>query len=257
MPSHKLASPSAPPSSASSQPASPSPTFLHALVDLAACDDLDDLLDATEAILDRELRLHGAIELWAVDDSRFACGHVDAPVHTIWIGIRYTVGAIHIAAPTPGAIHVAAPTPAAASSNSAALTAAALPATTRDALQLLAQQLAPLAERLLDREASKRRSIRDDIKLLYERRIRDALIRRDWNISAVARELRVGRTRVGQVAHHWRSRSEQLFCARASTAIANNNSDHEVQPKNDYVLNRSGLPSNHPLPIVRARARRP
>jgi hypothetical protein len=231
---HRLAS--APSSSSASSPsaipssrASPSLTFLRALVDLAACDDLDDFLDTVHSILTCELRVHAAIELWSADDTRHRRGQVDATTHTTWIGISYTMGAIRVAAPPA----------AGASSNTAALTAPALPAATRDALDLLAQQVAPLAERLLDRDASARRTIRDDIKALYERRIRDALIRHDWNVSAVARELRVGRTRVGHVAHRWRSRSEQLLCDKPAAAIANNNSDDKVRVNDDFGLNRS------------------
>ncbi|HEY5950732.1 MAG TPA: hypothetical protein VIV40_34810, partial [Kofleriaceae bacterium] len=71
-------------------------------------------------------------------------------------------------------------------------------------IELLAKQLAPAAERLIEREASATRTIRDDIDRLYERRIRDALVRFDWNASAVARELCVSRSRVAAVNRRWK-----------------------------------------------------
>jgi hypothetical protein len=59
---------------------------------------------------------------------------------------------------------------------------------------------------LIEREESRRRTLRDDVARLTDRRIRDELVRFDWNASAVARQLSVGRGRVGKVTRRWRPR---------------------------------------------------
>lgn len=157
------------------------PAFLRALVELSTCETVDALLDAAVSLLGRELRVRGRIELWDGEDTHVTRGESvdERAVHHTWIGIEYTLGAIVLCAPPADS----------------------------DAIELLAQQLAPLAERLVEREASQRRTIRDDIERLYERRIRDALGRHDWNFSAVARDLVVSRNRVAEVARRWRMRS--------------------------------------------------
>lgn len=193
--------------------AMPTPSLLRSLIELAACDDLDRLLDDSITLIERELAVHAAIELRDHDDTRFIRGDVprEQAVHRTWIGIRYTIGAIYVHAP---------------------------PREPAD-IELVATQVAPLAERLLDRDASQRRTLQDDIKLLYERRIRDALLRHDWNASAVARELSIGRGRVAEVANRWRSRAEHPFHNRTSDVIANNNSQRTVQSNNDSILRTS------------------
>ena len=138
------------------------------------------MLDRALVLLDRDLGVCGFIELWDADGTRFVRGELcpASAAHCTWIGTRYTIGAIRLPAPPPDPADV----------------------------ELLAQQLAPLAEQLIDLHASQHRSIREDIARLYERRIRDALVRSDWNASAVARQLRVGRGRIGDVARRWRPR---------------------------------------------------
>ena len=187
------------------------PGLLRALVELSTCDSVDLLLADTVALLDRELRLRAFVELWADDDTRFICGAPCHVVHSTWIGIEYTLGAIHLRA-TPPEPH---------------------------ALELLATQLAPLAERLLGRELSQRRTVREDIVHLYERRIRDALIRHDWNASAVARELNVGRGRVAEVSRRWRVRSKQMFWNRTAHVITSSNENNKVESHDDYPLRNS------------------
>jgi hypothetical protein len=157
------------------------PALLRGLLELSTCETVDALLDAALSLLGRELGVRGRIELWDGEDTRVERGEpADHPAaHRTWIGIEYTLGTIELCAPP------------------------AVP----DEIELLAQQLAPLAERLMEREASQRRTIRDDVERLYERRIRDALGRHDWNFSAVARELVVSRNRVAEVARRWRMRS--------------------------------------------------
>ena len=155
----------------------PSDGFLRSLIDLAACETLDALLDATSALIESELGLQSFIEFWNADGDRFTRGTtLGDDAHRTWVGIRYTLGAIHV-------------------------TGTSIPT---EELELLACQLAPLAERLIDHTTAQRRTIRDDIAMLYERRIRDALVRFDWNASAVARELAVGRARVARVVRRWR-----------------------------------------------------
>jgi transcriptional regulator with GAF, ATPase, and Fis domain len=155
--------------------------FLANVVELAACESLQELLDRAALLHGAELGVRSHIEVWDTNATAFATGQrfdVSA-AHCTWIGIEYTIGAIYI--------------------DAAAVDAAVV--------DLLARQLAPLAERLMEREASQRRTIREDIERLYDRRIRDALMRLDWNASAVARELFVSRSRVADVARRWRSRS--------------------------------------------------
>jgi hypothetical protein len=153
------------------------PAFLRALVELAACDSLDALLDATLALLERELGVRAWIELRQHDGRQIIRGHARAAAtHRMWIGVHYTLGAIYVDEPDVDA----------------------------EPIELLARQLAPLAERLLDIESSQSRTIREDVDLLYERRIREALVRRDWNASAVARELAVSRSRVAEVVRRWK-----------------------------------------------------
>lgn len=156
------------------------PGLLRALVELSTCETVDALLDAAFSLLGRELGVRGHLALWDGDDTHVTRGEpVSAgAAHRTWIGIEYTLGAIELCA------------------------APADP----DDVELLAQQLAPLAERLMEREAAQRRTIREDVDRLYERRIRDALRRHDWNFSAVARELVVSRNRVAEIARRWRAR---------------------------------------------------
>lgn len=160
------------------------PAFLRSLVELSTCETVDALADAAFALLGRELGGRGRLELWDGDDTHVTRGDpVDQrEAHRTWIGIEYTIGVIELSA------HPA----------------------DREAVELLAQQLAPLAERLMEREASRRRTLREDIERLYERRIRDALFRWDWNFSAVARELVVGRGRVAEVARRLQTRPPSL-----------------------------------------------
>jgi hypothetical protein len=187
------------------------PGFLRALVELSTCDSVDLLLADTVALLLRELRLRALVELWSDDDTRFVCGEPCHAAHTTWIGFDYTLGAIRLRA-TPPDPH---------------------------AIELLACQLAPLAERLLDRELAQRRTIREDIVHLYERRIRDALIRHDWNASAVARELNVGRGRVAEVSRRWRVRSKQMFWNRTARVITSSNENNKVESHDDSLLRDS------------------
>jgi hypothetical protein len=156
------------------------PRFLQSLVDLSSCETLEQLLGLAVQVLEREIGVHGRIELWDREGARFVCGApADAnAAHRTWIGIQDTIGAIHLK-DIPSEL---------------------------EPIELLARQLAPLGEWLMDRETSRRRTIREDIDRLYERRIRDALVRCDWNASAVARELYVSRARVASVARRWRSR---------------------------------------------------
>jgi hypothetical protein len=155
-----------------------SPGFLQALVELASCDSLDVLLERTINLLERELGVRGYVELWDHDGTQFVCGEPRAAnaAHPTWVGVRYTIGAIYC----PGGLD------------------------SRDDIELLALQLAPLAERLIEFERSAVRTIREDVASVYERRIRDALIRFDWNSSAVARQLSVSRNRVAAVARRWK-----------------------------------------------------
>ena len=163
----------------------PTPDFLRSLIELATCESVDQLLDHAHRLLERSLGLRTRIELWDDDDTHYVRGDAihSTARHCTWIGVQYTIGAIHVLVPPADAA----------------------------AVELLANQLAPLAERLLEQHASQRRSIRDDIARLYDRRIRDALMNNDWNASAVARTLRVGRGRVAMVAQRWRSRTEHVF----------------------------------------------
>lgn len=156
------------------------PAFLRALVELSTCETVDGLIDAAFALLVHELHVRGRIEVWDGDDTHVTRGEQvdERAVHRTWIGMEYTLGVIELSAP---------------------------PADAED-IELLAQQLAPLAERLMERHASRRRTIREDVDRLYERRIRDELFRRDWNISAVARELVVSRGRVAEIARRLRTR---------------------------------------------------
>jgi hypothetical protein len=156
-------------------------TFLRALVELATSDSLDRLLDGALHVIERDIGLRGRIELWDGDGTRFMRGESprnDNGAHRTWIGVHYTVGAIELEAP-PTAI---------------------------EDVELLAGQLAGVAEQLIERETAQRRTIREDIDRLYDRRIRGALIRNDRNASAVARELRVSRGRVAKVILRWRKR---------------------------------------------------
>jgi hypothetical protein len=145
--------------------------FLRAVVELAACESVPSLLVNAVTVMESELGVRASIELWDVDGSRFFHGDTNATTRPTWVGTRYTIGAIHVGVDCDPA-----------------------------AVETLARQLAPLAELLMDRDASQRRTIREDIERLYERRIRDALVRSDWNASAVARELAVSRNRIASVA---------------------------------------------------------
>ena len=154
----------------------PTSGYLQALVELAARDSIDALLDQAVALLERELGTRARIEIW--DDAGLYARGDAAAIDIEWIGISHTIGAIYLErAPAE-----------------------------RCAVELMALQLAPLAERLVDLEASRRLSIRDDIERLYDRRILDALARSDGNASAVARELRVSRNRVAKVMRRWTTR---------------------------------------------------
>src|SRR6185503_7796983 len=148
------------------------PGFCRSLVALAACDSLDELLDEATLLL-TQLGARGCVELWDGDSGRFTRGERpdEASSKLTWIGTRYTIGAVIVVAGDAEPANV----------------------------DLLALQLAPLAERLIEREALQAGSIRRGIARLYESRIRDALIRLDWNASAVARELRVSRGRIAHV----------------------------------------------------------
>jgi hypothetical protein len=129
--------------------------FLEGLLNLAACESLDALLETSVSLLERELGLRAYVELWDGDGTRFARGEPcsDNVAHCTWIGIRYTIGTIHLSSSPDES----------------------------DDLELLARQLAPLAERLLEAQQSDRRTVREDVAWVYERRIRDALLRSDWN----------------------------------------------------------------------------
>jgi hypothetical protein len=160
------------------QAAMSSPGFLHALVTLASCETLEALLTHTVDLIDRELGLRGYVEVWDRDGTQFSCGDPSCKdgSHCTWVGVRYTIGAIHLDRSVENPADV----------------------------ELLATQLAPLAERLIEIERSAERTIREDVAVVYERRIRDALIRSDWNASAVARELCVSRNRVAAVVRRWK-----------------------------------------------------
>lgn len=160
------------------------PLFLRSLIDLALCESVETLLDDAITLLESHLALRGYIEVWDGAGGRFCAGplFLTNAVHSTWIGTRYTMGAIRlqVAPSEPGDV------------------------------ELLARQLAPLAERLFTHEGSQRRTIRDEIERVYERRIHEALIRCDWNVTAVARELGVGRMRVIEVVRKLRSRSQSV-----------------------------------------------
>lgn len=151
----------------------PTLSFLQSLVELATCDSTDVLLVQAVSLLERELGMRARIELWD-EHALFARGEAQA-AHVEWIGVTQTLGAIYLeGAPAE-----------------------------RVVVELMAMQLAPLVERLVEVELSRRLTIREDIERLYERRIRDALGRHDWNASAVARELAVGRGRIARVVRRW------------------------------------------------------
>src|SRR5690606_19627482 len=116
------------------------PGFLRALVELSACETVEGLIEAAGALLVRELYVRGRIEVWDGDDTHVMRGEpvYERVVHRTWIGIEYTLGVIELSAP---------------------------PADPGD-IELLAQQLAPLAERLMERQASRRRTIREDVERL-------------------------------------------------------------------------------------------
>lgn len=157
----------------------PTSGYLQALVELAARDSIDALLDQAVALLERELGMRTRIEIW--DDAGVYVRGDAATVDVEWIGFSHTIGAIYLErAPDE-----------------------------RCTVELMSMQLAPLVERLVDREASRRLSIREDIERLYDRRILDALARSDGNASAVARELRVSRNRVAKVMRRW-SKNERV-----------------------------------------------
>jgi hypothetical protein len=152
--------------------------FLHALVQLAACESVDELLQRAVFLLQAELQLTAHVELWDASGQKFVSGKPNSSDarYRAWIGTRYTHGAIYVYS---GDVAIA-------------------------DLELLALQLAPLGEFLIEQYASTRRTIREDIKRVYDRRIRDALVRFDWNASEVARELSVSRRRVAEVSRRWR-----------------------------------------------------
>jgi hypothetical protein len=158
--------------------------FLRSLVDLAACESIDSLLESVMTLLEEHLDIRGYIEVWSSAGERFSAGalFLANPAHCTWIGIHYTVGAIRLQAPPAEPEY----------------------------LELLACQVAPLAERLVEHEAAQRRTIRAEIDHVYERRIQQALIRSDWNATTVARELGVGRTRVIEVIRRLRARSRSV-----------------------------------------------
>lgn len=156
-------------------------TFLRRVIDLSTCDSIDALLDGAAALLSQELHVSGFIEVWTCNGVKRRRGDPidELTAHRAWIGFRHTIGAVYLAA---------------------------LPAEPAD-VELLAHQLAPLAERLLELETVRNRSIREHVEHVYERHIREALLRLDWNASAVARELAVSRDRVTRVARRCRRRS--------------------------------------------------
>jgi hypothetical protein len=156
-----------------------SPGFLRALVELASCESIEALLERTVRVIECEFGVRGYVELWDSDGTHFSCGEAssnDASQCT-WVGVRYTIGAIHLERSLESYV---------------------------DDIDLLATLLAPLAERLIELKRSAERTLREDVAGVYERRIRDALIRFDWNASAVARELCVSRNRVAAVVRRWK-----------------------------------------------------
>ena len=155
--------------------------FLRSLLWLASLEDLDALLDAALVLIQRDLAAEGCIELWYGETARFVRGVPPQSFipHTTWIGVDCTIGVIRLEAP-PADL---------------------------EAVKLIARQLAPLAERAIDRHIERNLTVREDIDRLYERRIRWALMQRDWNVSAVARELSLSRTRVTEIARRYRKRS--------------------------------------------------
>lgn len=156
------------------------PRFLRSVIELALCDSLDELLDTALGVVTRELGVTGCIQLVDIDGVRRIRGAVgrDRSVHRTLIGTRYTIGAILLDA---------------------------APADAAD-IELLAVQLAPLADRLLMSEGSERRTIREEVERVCERRIRESLARSNWNASSVARELSVSRGRIGRLVRRWRPR---------------------------------------------------
>lgn len=155
-------------------------TFLRMLIELSSCEKIDALLDGAARLLEHQLGLRGHIEVWDSDGVRRVRGSAISlrTAYRVWIGLHYTIGAIYVQSYPADAT----------------------------AVELLAAQLAPLAERLLEADAAECRSIREDIDRIYERRIRSALVRFDWNASAVARALSVSRNRVARVARRCRRR---------------------------------------------------
>lgn len=192
------------------------PAFLRGLVELATCESVDALVHHATALLERELGVRASIELFDGDETHVVRGDAapDSAPHRTWIGARYTIGAIYLST-APADV---------------------------ESIELLACQLAPLAERLIEREASERRTIREDVERLYERRIRDALIRCDWNASAVARELFVSRGRIAEVARRWRMRSVAVF--RTGTTRDTTDTKHRRARTNRLAVHVSECCSN-------------
>jgi len=162
--------------------AMPSYQFLHALVRLASLDNLERVLDAALILMKRDLGLLARIELWNGDQPPIVRGDSlprTPTSHCTWIGGHYTIGVIRLQTEPEDL----------------------------DDVELLASQLAPLAERLLERDVWRAMPIREEVKRVFERRIRDALVRYDWNASAVARELVVSRKRIADVSRRYAKHS--------------------------------------------------
>jgi hypothetical protein len=158
----------------------PSHQFFREVIELATCDSIHTLVKGAVSTLEHELKRPVYIEFWSENGDRFVAGDYECSTgaYGAWIGVRHTMGAIRLQSPPP----------------------------CQDDIELLARQLAPLAELLIDYDARQRLTIREDVDRLYERRILDALVRSDWNASEVARRLNVSRSRVARVTRRWRRR---------------------------------------------------
>src|SRR5687768_6732305 len=71
--------------------------FLRSVIELAAIESVDVLLDEALPLLERELGQRARIELWDYDGTRLVRGDaIDERAHCTWIGIHYTLGAIQL-----------------------------------------------------------------------------------------------------------------------------------------------------------------
>ena len=73
------------------------------------------------------------------------------------------------------------------------------------AAERLAQQLAPLVERLLTRAGSNGVTLPKEIEALTQRRVTDALHRHDWNVSKTARSLGIDRKLVYRIISRYKT----------------------------------------------------